>query len=81
MIHKLNRFIALLLILVSISIATSCTVLVRTPEHPRHRTRYIWINNVYYEQVYYIDGGRQTVIVSQKQAPHKKHKKLHRIEG
>ena len=73
--HALTRFFATLVLIVIMTMSTSCSFNLGTPQNAKQRTRHVWVNNVYYEQVYYIDNGHRTVVVSQKEVPHKKSRK------
>ncbi len=63
-----------MLMLIVLSLATGCSFNLSPQAPPRHRVRHIWVNEVYYEQVYYVDKGHNTVIVSQTETPHPKYK-------
>jgi hypothetical protein len=48
----------------------------------RHHHRHVWIGEIYYDQVYYIDTNtRQEVIVEQKELKHRKPAKYHHDNG
>lgn len=75
--HVLSKFFATLLIMVIMTLSTSCSFNLGTPQNAKQRTRHVWVKNVYYEQVYYIDNGHRTVVVSQKEVRLKKPKNNH----
>jgi len=79
--HKFERIISGLLLLVFITIASSCAVVVPAAHQPKprhHKNRIVWVSGIQYRQVYYIENNN-IVIVSQEKhnpKPHKiKHKK------
>lgn len=72
-----HRFIILISALYLLLIFSSgCVMLPVQRTAPQHKRRNVWVNDVYYNQVYYIQDGK-TVIVEQKQVPGKKYKKQH----
>ncbi len=72
--HKLMLALSSLILLIVISLSVGCVSTLTPSGRVRHQRRHIWVNKVYYEQVYYINGSNETVIVSQKEIPHKKYK-------
>lgn len=78
--HRLILFLASMLMLFFMVLSAGCAFTVAAQDYqrpPRHHRRYVWVQDVYYEQVYYVDGSHHTIIVSQKEAPHKKLKPRH----
>jgi hypothetical protein len=78
--HRLILFMASMMMLIFMALSGACAFTLVTPDYqrpPRHHRRYVWVQNVYYEQVYYVDGSHHTIIVSQKEIPHKKPKPRH----
>lgn len=72
--HKLSMLFSGALMLIIITLSSGCVVATssRGSGHPNHKRRHVWVNEVYYEQVYYVDNLHNTIIVSQKEVPHKK---------
>ena len=77
--QKIQLYLSSLLLLIMLAIAGGCAITV-TPElaQPRHHRRYVWVGEVYYEQVYYIDKSHNTIIVTQTQVEQPKKPKHHK---
>lgn len=74
--HKLLILISGLYLMIMITLSTGCVISPATRATPHYKHRNVWVNEVYYNQVYYVEGGK-TVIIEQKEIPHKKYKKHH----
>lgn len=79
--HKFMTLISAALMLIFITLTSSCAVYTAPKSKPQQKHRHVWVNEVYYEQVYYVDKSHNTVIVSQTEVPKPKHKKPHRNNG
>ena len=71
--HNLRMLVMSMMMMVFMALTTSCAVTLASSGPTHHRTRHIWVGEVYYEQVYYVDGSHQTVVVSQKAVTNRKY--------
>jgi uncharacterized protein YegJ (DUF2314 family) len=63
--HNFKMLILGAMMLVFTALTTSCAFSVFPAGESHHRTRHVWVDEVYYEQVYYVNNSHQTIIVSQ----------------
>jgi hypothetical protein len=69
---RILTMLASLLLLVFITLSSSCAITVAEQRPPRHRQRTVWVSGVRYRQVYYIDNtSKNVIIVNQTEVPHK----------
>lgn len=71
--HYIQRLAYSVALMVFLLLTSSCVLAISEPVHPRHRNRVIWIEDVSYRQVYYIQNNN-VIIVSQEPEYHKPHK-------
>ncbi len=71
--RKSHIMISALYLMLIMSMGSGCAFTITPRANPTHKVRKVWINEVYYEQVYY-KQGKNIVVVSQRKIPHKKNK-------